>query len=66
MSVRCEPTRALCNVLLSSCLYEILVWNSYACVFYAKPALERTQQLILCTEFRYVPLPTRGRESTCS
>ena len=32
---------------LSSCLYEVLVWNQYACVSYAKPAVERTDMEIL-------------------
>ena len=41
-SVRCEPTRVLCSVLLSSCLYEVLVWNQYACIFYAKQTVKRT------------------------
>ena len=42
MSVRCEPTRVLWSVLLSSCLYEELVWNQYTCASYAKPAVETT------------------------
>ena len=42
MSVRFEPTRALCSGLLSLYLYLVLVWNQYACVSHAKPAVERT------------------------
>ena len=40
--VRYEPTKALCSVLLISRLYEVLVWNQYACVSYAKLAVEKT------------------------
>ena len=36
--VRCEPTKALCSMYR----YEVLVWNQYACVSYAKPAVEKT------------------------